>query len=89
MNEQALYIRDKIDCDEKPEVIPEPTPEPVVEPPKTPVQVIRERIARRKEKIAALREVCAKNPSLKRQQKIEHLEAQNEKDFIRLGGLLR
>jgi hypothetical protein len=90
-NEQALYIRDKIDCDEKPEieeVVAEPEPvAPVV--PVDPIEKVRGRIARRKDKIRALREVCAKNPSLKRQQKLEHLEEQNEKDFIRLGGLLR
>jgi len=48
-NERALFIRDKIDCEDKPEVpepAPEPEPEPEPEAPKpTKIEGVRKRIA--------------------------------------------
>ena len=102
--EKALYIRDKIECEFKPESPAESAststssstttstsePEIVVEETcEEKISTVRTRIADRKEKIAELRVLYHKHPTKQRQERIERLESKNERDFVRLGGFLK
>lgn len=98
--DKALYIRDKIECEFKPESPADststsststtPEPEIVVEETcEEKIDTIRTRIAGRKEKIAELRVLYHKHPTTQRQERIERLESKNERDFVRLGGFLK